>query len=851
MLSRRLVILGVAALIVHGAAVPPGAALAESRPRDVMNAAELERAVQKIRVLGSVLYIAAHPDDENTAFITYLESDRLARVGYLSMTRGSGGQNLIGPETGEALGVIRTQELLAARAIDGAEQYFTRAVDFGYSKTSDETMAFWGREAVLSDVVWTIRTFRPDVILTRFPLDNRGGHGHHQASAILAKEAFAAAADPKRFPEQLHLAPPWRAKRILWNAFRPDTGRRDPALPKLLTVDLGAYNALLGKSYTELSAASRSMHKSQGFGAAERRGPVPNFLELLDGEPAMDDLFDGVATGWSRIPRGGTVESILAEAEERFDPNAPQRIVPILVRARAAMRALGNDPWVVVKLRELDDVIRSCAGLWLEAIATRPFALPGGSVPVTVSLLTRSDVPVALSQVVMPYGAALRDASDSTRSFANRPLSRNIPLEGTATVSLAKNANTTQPHWLRQRPGAGAYRVRNAGTTHAVEKETPDEAENRPAIQVRFELEIGGERIAYDVPVFYRWTDRVAGERYRPLEVVPPVTLRLDRSVYLFAEVAPREVSVIVESPGPAVSGAVRLDLPPGWQSMPAETVITVRGADAPGSARFWVRPGERASSGLLAASMTVGGVRRDRSRTVIDYPHIPVTTLFPPAEAHLVRADVKRSGSRVGYVMGSGDEIPAALGEMGYRVTLLSDDDIESGALTGYDAVVVGIRAYNTRPRLRSLQDHFFDYVSAGGTMVVQYNTAEDALQDRLGPYPFKISRNRVTVEGSPVRLVKAEHPLLRAPNRIGATDFDGWVQERGLYFANPWDPAYETVLSMNDPGEGPMDGSLLYARFGKGVFVYTGISWFRQLPAGVPGAYRLFANLVGGGRE
>ena len=851
MRSRRLVVSFLAVLTFLGAAVAPRAALAESRPRDVMNAAELELAIQKLRVLGSVLYVAAHPDDENTALITYLESDRLARVGYLSMTRGSGGQNLIGPETGDALGVIRTQELLAARAIDGAEQFFTRAIDFGYSKTSDETMTFWGRDAVLSDVVWTIRTFRPDVIVTRFPLDTRGGHGHHQASAILAKEAFAAAADPMRFPEQLRLAQPWRAKRILWNAFRPDTGKRDPALPKLLTVDLGAYNALLGKSYTELSAASRSMHKSQGFGAAERRGPVPNFLELLDGEPATADLFDGVATGWSRIPRGESVDSILAEAEERFDANEPQRIVPLLVRARAAMRALGDDPWVRVKRRELDDVIRSCAGLWLEAIATRPFALPGGSVPVTVSLLSRSDVPVTLTQVVMPSGAALRDASDSTRSLANRPLSRNIPVEGTTTVSPAKSATMTQPYWLRQRPGAGAYQVRKAGATDTVEKETPDEAENRPALAVRFELEIGGERIAYDVPVLYRWTDRVAGERYRPLEVVPPVTLRLDRSAYLFAEAKPREVRVIVESSGPTVSGSVRLDLPPGWQSTPAETTIALRGSDTPGSARFWVRPGERAVSGLLAASMTVGGTRHDRSRTVIDYPHIPVTTIFPPAEAHLVRADVKRTGSRVGYVMGSGDEMPAALEEMGYRVTLLSDDEIESGALTGLDAVVVGIRAYNTRPHLRSLQHDFFDYVSAGGTMVVQYNTVEEALQDRLGPYPFKLSRDRVTVEGSPVRLLKAEHPLLRAPNKIGAADFDGWVQERGLYFAKPWDAAYEPVLSMSDPNEELMEGSLLYARYGKGVYIYTGIAWFRQLPAGVPGAYRLFANLVGGGRE
>ena len=311
---------------------------------------------------------------------------------------------------------------------------------------------------------------------------------------------------------------------------------------------------------------------------------------------------------------------------------------------------------------------------------------------------------------------------------------------------------------------------------------------------------------------------------------------------------------VVVESPGGAVTGPVRLDLPRGWRATPAETTVTVNGPDAPAFLRFWVRPGagETLSAPLaMTASMSAGGSRQTRSRTVIDHPHIPVMTLFPQAEARLVRADVKRTGSRVGYVMGPGDDVPAALEQMGYQVTLLSDDDIESTPLAAYDAIVVGIRAYNTRPRLRTMQDHLFDYVSNGGTLVVQYNTVEDVLQDRLGPYPFKISRDRVTVEGSPVRFASLDHPLLSAPNRIGPADFEGWVQERGLYFANPWNPKYETPLSMNDPGEPPTGGSLLVARHGRGTYIYTGISWFRQLPAGVPGAYRLFANLVGGGGE
>jgi LmbE family N-acetylglucosaminyl deacetylase len=837
------------------AAILPSPAAAQSRPHASLDAAQLQLALQKLRVVGSVLYVAAHPDDENTALITYLSKGRLLRVGYLSMTRGSGGQNLIGSETGDALGVLRTQELLAARSVDGAEQYFTRAVDFGYSKTADETMQIWGRDKILSDVVWVIRNFRPDVIVTRFPVDGRGGHGHHTASAVLAKEAFAAAADPKRFPEQLKRAKPWRAKRILWNVFRLDPAPRDPKLPPLMTIDLGRYSPLLGESFTEISGRSRSMHKSQGFGAPERRGPVPNWFELLDGEPAPaggDDLLDGVTTGWSRLPGGAAVDSILAEAERAFEPGAPHRILPLLARARAALRVSSDDPWVSVKLRELDEVIRSCAGLWLEAIAERPTAVPGGTIGVSVSALNRSEAAVTLAAVEMPYGARLRGAADSTATLANRPLAPNAPLDGKATVALPAAFDVTHPFWLRGSSSEGANEVASP--------ELLLRAENPPALTVRFEIEIAGERIPYEVPVLYRWTDRVQGERYRPLEVAPPVALRFERTVVLFPDARRREVRVVVESPGGPVSGSVRLDLPRGWRATPPETTVTVAGGEAPATLRFWVRPGEEAgaaspegagTSEVVTATMAVNGVRQSRGRVVLDYPHIPVTTLFPRAEARLIRADLKIAGARVGYVMGSGDDVPAALEEMGYDVTLLSDEAIESAPLSVYDAIVVGIRAYNTRPRLRAMQERLFAYVEGGGTLVVQYNTVEESLQDRLGPYPFQISRDRVTVERSPVRFPAPEHPLLLAPNRITASDFEGWVQERGLYFAKPWDARYTAPFSMNDPGEAPMEGSTIVARHGKGTYVYTGISWFRQLPAGVPGAYRLFANLVSGIRE
>jgi len=824
-----------AAVLAAVLALPPGAASADSRPRDALSGAELKAAVQKLRVLGSVLYVAAHPDDENTALITYLESDRLLRVGYLSMTRGSGGQNLLGTETGEALGVIRTQELLAARRLDGAEQFFTRAIDFGYSKTAEETMAIWGRDRILSDVVWVIRKFRPDVIVTRFPPDERGGHGHHQASAILAREAFEAAADSTRFPEQLAHVRPWRAKRVLWNVFRVDPATRDPKLPKLLTVDVGAYNALLGRSYTELSAASRSMHKSQGFGAAERRGSVPNYLELVAGEPANADPLDGVDLGWGRVPGGRKVDAILAEAERAFDLATPHAILPILARAHAALRTLGDDLWVTLKREEVAAVMRSCAGLWLEAVALRPEASPGDTVSVSVSILNRSAGKATLAE------ASLGNAPGALRPLSGRSLVRNAAVEATATVTIPADAPITQPYWLREPSEKGTNVVRDASMLGL--------AENPPALVADFQVEIAGERIAFAVPVSFRWTDRVLGERYRPFEIVPPVTLRPERRVTLFPDARPREVRVLVQSTGKPTTGPLRLELPEGWHATPAETTITLSG-DAPAAARFWVRPPAAGGSAVVTASMAVNGVRHARSAETIDYPHIPVTTLFPPAEAHFVRADVKRAGASIGYVMGSGDEVPAALEQIGYRVTPLSDDVIESGDLSRYDAIVVGIRAYNTRPRLVTLQDRLLRYVHSGGTLVVQYNTTEEALQNKLGPFPFQISRDRVTAEDAPARFSTPPHALLRQPNRIGDADFKDWVQERGLYFANPYDAKYETVLSLNDPGEKAMEGSVLYARYGKGAYIYTGLSWFRQLPAGVPGAYRLFANLVSAGK-
>lgn len=814
----------------------PSRALATPEPLPAADGARLRLALEKLAVTGSALYVAAHPDDENTAFLTWLANGRKVRTAYLSLTRGDGGQNLIGSDTGVLLGVLRTQELLAARRIDGARQYFTRALDFGFSKGPEETLEIWGRERILADVVWVIRSFQPDVIVTRFPVDGQGGHGHHTASAILAEEAFMAAADPSRFPEQLTLVKPWQARRIVWNVFRPANAPRDTA-PNRVRVDVGAYDPLLGRSYTELAGESRSQHRTQGFGSAERRGTFENSFEHRAGERATTDLFDGVDPTWSRHPGGARFSSLVRQALKEFRPEKPAEIVPVLFRAREAIAKLPADATVTAKREELDFVIRSCLGLWIEAIATAPSATPGGTARIVTSALDRSGSGITLESVEIVGDGGAAPHADARRLGANQAVT------DTFRLAVPGDSPIARPYWLEEPPLAGSFEVGDQAWIGV--------PENPPIRSARFRFDVAGHEIAFETPVVHRWVDPVQGERYRDFQIVPPATLGFDRDVYLFPDTKSRRVGVVVRAADRALAGTVKLEVSPGWSASPVEAAVALGAARSDTTVWFQVvppagGPSSGAESARLSAAILVDGRSYGFRATTLDYPHLPLQELALPAEAHLVRADMRVAEGRVGYVMGSGDAVPDALREMGLPVTELSDEDLESADLSAYDTIVTGVRAYNTRPRLLSRQKRLLDYVARGGRLVVQYNTAEEALQNRLGPKPFRISRDRVTVEGAPATFLAPGHPLLTTPNRISASDFEGWVQERGLYFANPWDASYDSVLAMNDPGEPARAGGLLYARHGEGVFIYTGLSWFRQLPAGVPGAYRLFANLV-----
>lgn len=795
-----------------------------------INAAEIQLAIQKLNVLGRVLYLAAHPDDENTNLIALWANGSLYDTGYLSLTRGDGGQNLIGPELRERLGVIRTHELLAARQTDHGHQFFTRAVDFGFSKSSDETLRIWDREKILADIVWVIRRFRPDVIVTRFSPDDHMTHGHHTASAILAQEAFTAAADPKRFPEQLAFVQTWQPTRLVWNTsqffYQNRNEQFNPA--GLPTLEAGGYSALLGKAFTEIAAASLSMHKSQGVGSPPRRGARKEYFKLSAGAPMTGGLFDGVETSWSRVSGGQAIAAQVQKVIGGFSPTNPAASIPQLIELRDAISKL-NDPWAQTKRDEIDAIIAACAGLHVESATSANAISPGQVLPIKLEAINRSDVPVELLRAGTPL------SGESSR--LDLPLARDEFVSRDLGPTIPRDADYTQPYWLRKPGTVGTFTVDDQSLIGL--------AENLPAVAVDVALRIAGRELRYRLNTQLRSVDRVAGELHEPLVIAPPVFANLSNSVFVFGDDKPKTVDVRVAASTGAVHGELRLEAPSRWRIAPASVPVDLKDGSDEMVATFTVTPPPAPSEGAIRAVVSVDGHDYSFARERIAYPHIGVQTLMPAAEAKIVRADIRKSGSSIGYIAGAGDDIPQSLQQIGYNVKMLEPGEINPDNLRQFDAVVLGIRAYNTQERIANWQPALLEYATNGGVVVAQYNTSDLKSKD-IGPAPLEVSRDRVTDENAEVRILAPEHPVLNRPNKITADDFHGWVQERGLYFPNKWDAAWTPILSSNDPDEKPLDGGLLIAKTGRGYFVYTGYSWFRQLPAGVPGAYRIFANIV-----
>jgi LmbE family N-acetylglucosaminyl deacetylase len=734
------------------------------------NSAAIYAQLKQMEVLGSVLYIAAHPDDENNAFLPYLTKERRYRTAYLSLTRGDGGQNLIGKEQGIELGLIRTQELLAARMQDGAEQYFSTAYEFGYSKSAKEALAIWDHQKVLSDVVWVIRKFQPDIIISRFPGDARAGHGHHAASSIIAQEAYTAAADPNMFPEQFKYGvQPWKAKRILWNTF--NFGTVNTTNDNQLKIEVGGYNPTIGKSYGEIGAEARTMHKSQGEGRPRRRGSYFEFFQHLNGDTAKTDIMEGVVTNWSRL-NAPKIQTTIQQIISAYKIDQPAASVPSLVQLYQAVNKLPESQWKTYQLNLIQSTIESASGLLVEATTTKQQVVPEGDLTIQVLVNQRSIVNTNLEKFQF-----LSSQTNIKDSLLNIKLANNQNQQFTYAFKVPVNQAISQPYWLVNPKTEGMFVVQDQTMV--------GKAENDPPFSILLHYTIEGQLFQKQFPVQYKYVDLTKGDVYQPIVVLPK------------KEVAPVKSVVLM----PTSSNA----------PLPAF------------------------EKGIF--------------HKTIQYDHIPAQTYFQDASIQVVKVDIKKQGQKVGYIDGAGDAIPEALEQLGYEVVYLKEADLTTAHLNGLDAIVVGIRAFNMYAYLSDKQAVLNEYIANGGNLIVQYlKSNQVGTQNiKVGPYPLTVnSGRRVTEENAKVTFVLPNHPVLNFPNKIIDQDFNNWVQERSTYQAENIDTHFQTPLQMNDTGEAPSLGSLLIAPFGKGNFAYVSLALFRQLPAGNPGAYKLFANLL-----
>ena len=844
------------------------ALLAIGQTPKTYTASEILLQVKKLNVLGSVLYVAAHPDDENTRLLGYLANEKLYRTGYLSLTRGDGGQNLIGDEQGIDLGLIRTQELLSARRIDGAEQFFSRAYDFGFCKSSEEALSTWGHEKILSDAVWVIRKFRPDVIIARFPEDSRAGHGHHAASGIIAREAFDAAADPTKFPEQLKQGVGvWQAKRLLWNTF--NFGSTNTTSEDQFKLEVGMYNPLLGKGYGEIAALSRSQHKSQGFGVPAQRGSSIEYFTTVKGDQPVNDLMDGVNIEWSKTGKNELADSV-NHLIRNYDVQHPENSVAALIQLRQIIQRLkfsflspavkpgdaksnGNNSqlednkkqtafeinapfWAMHKEEDINKLIEYAGGIFMEATAVNQLNVVGDSIKINLAFNNRTGLPI---ERVMVSVFGINYTFDAFK--ANEYKTKAV------TAAISDIAQASQPFWLERGldQGKGSFDIREQSLI------------GNPEIyhyKANFQLTIGKEVYQFVKPILYKYTDPVKGELYQPIQIVNPVFINSIQNIIIFKNEdvsLKRNVGFSLQFNAPLddtanfkyqYNGYSRLvfDSMMHVSKMAVRNINVVLNSDSI----------KKNTKEYLGGQLSSKAFKDNQLFTLakIKYDHIPDIFYNYYDGVAVLKMDLKIAGKRVGYIAGAGDKVPQALEQMGYTVVMLTEKELKAGNLKQYDAIVTGVRAYNTNEWMNNVYDELMDYVWEGGILLSQYNTSNQIgpVKAKMAPYPFNISRNRVTDERAKVNFLLPNHPALNYPNKITEKDFDGWIQERSIYNAEKIDSNYQRILSMKDPGENEQDGSLIIANYGKGRFVYTGLVFFRELPAGVPGAYRLFANLI-----
>ncbi|CAM4096370.1 PIG-L family deacetylase [Flavobacterium antarcticum] len=801
------------------------------------NAAEIYAKIEKLNFLGSVLYIAAHPDDENTRLISYMSNAQKARTGYLSLTRGDGGQNLIGPELRELLGVIRTQELIEARKVDGGEQFFSRANDFGYSKVPTETLKTWNKAEVLADMIFVIRQFQPDVIVTRFDYRTPGTtHGHHTSSALLAQEAFDLTNNKTVFPSQLDLVQPWQPKRMYFNTswwFYGTKDKFDSAdKTNLVNLSTGTFYEALGKSNQEIAALSRSRHQSQGFGTSGVRGDDMEYLEFIKGEKPTDktNLFEGIDTSWNRVEGGKSIGILVSKIAENYDFKNPSASISDLTKVYQLIQSLKNEHWKTVKTSEIKDIIAACAGLYLETVAENQSSTPNSDINLTVEAINRSAVKMTLESItVLPENTVFNQNIDLKNN-----VNESFPLQ----VHLPKNLEYTAPYWLKEQGTVGMYRVddqKNIGKPDIIRQ-----------LKTIFNVKINGVLIPFERTVIYKFNDPVKGEVYRPFDIEPLVTTSFVDKVKIFSTDSKQTVAVKVQSGAANTNGELKLQLPKDWKVTPESMPFSIELKNQSKTYTFQVTPPKASSEIEVKAVATVNNATFDKEKIMINYDHISNQQVLQPSVGKFIKLDIKTGSEKIAYIMGAGDEVPTSLQHMGYAVTIVKPTEISKEYLQNFDVIMVGIRAYNTIEELAFKQPILLELVHSGKTMIVQYNTTGKLVTDKIAPFPLRVSRDRVTEEDATVTFLAPNHYVLNYPNKINTNDFENWVQEQGLYYPDQWDEAFTPIISSHDENETPKNGALLVAPYGKGYYIYTGLSFFRELPAGVSGAHRLLANLI-----
>jgi LmbE family N-acetylglucosaminyl deacetylase len=779
-----------------------------------------------------ILYVAAHPDDENTRLIAYMANAEHAEVAYLSLTRGDGGQNLIGKELGIELGLIRTHELLRARETDGGRQFFSRALDFGFSKNPDETFNNWDREKLLSDVVWIIRNYQPDIIINRFNTVPGTTHGHHTSSALLSVEAFSKAADPQVFPEQLKYTQPWQAKRIFWNAYNWG-GQYEPQEGKVYhRFMVGEFNPLLGTTYSQIAADSRTMHKSQGFGSTSQIGQGNDFIEMVDGEAYEENPFEGIKSRWDELENGNEVNMAINKTIQEFDFLQPEKNAGNLLAIKKLLdNQVNSSNWVKEKQDHINRLVLEVLGVKAEFVVRKEIAYTGEKINVEMIFNNPGTFPVLLESF----------DSDIFNQNINEISNNNKPVTKAFEIQIPRDYPISQPFWLKNPLDNSLFGIED------LEKIGPPV--NGSTVKGILNLKIDGQNLPLDLALKYKYNDQVDGEVNQPFTLVPEINVSLDKSNLFLIDGADDMLRVEVSFRDNFIKGG-KIEI----EGLKNDQFKVVDFSEDERRKRILytvkILDSDQEKKTVMVNYLTPDGRKFNQDTKRIIYKHIPNLTYFTSTSLNLVKMDIKISGRKIGYIPGAGDEIPEVLRSLGYQVSILDDADLIKSRLLDFQTVIIGIRAFNVNQNLANNVDQLMEYVEDGGNLIVQYNTSSPLLTRDLGPYPFSISRDRVAVEDSPVK-VDFSHPLLSSPNTISMSDFDGWVQERGLYFTNNWDSMYSTPLTMQDPGEKPSQGALLFTPYGKGTYTYSGISWFRLLPAGVPGAIKIFINLIEQGGE